>query len=92
MHVGVPAEVKPDEYRVALTPAGADELVRRGHRVVGEAGAGAGASFGDDAYAVLHRNSEGIPCGLRWGGFTVLRIPLIYCCPDARPSRRRAAT
>ena len=34
MRVGVPAEVKSDEYRVALTPAGALELSRRGHDVV----------------------------------------------------------
>ncbi|MFN8110999.1 MAG: alanine dehydrogenase [Thermoleophilia bacterium] len=50
MRVGVPAEVKSDEYRVALTPAGALELVRRGHEVHVERGAGVGASFPDEAY------------------------------------------
>ncbi len=50
MNVGVPAEIKPDEYRVSLTPAGADELVRRGHVVWIEHGAGEGASFADSAY------------------------------------------
>ena len=44
MKVGVAKEIKPDEYRVALTPAGALELVNRGHDVVVEAGAGGGSA------------------------------------------------
>jgi len=43
MLVGVPREVKVEEYRVALTPAGAFELSRAGHDVVVEQGAGSGA-------------------------------------------------
>jgi alanine dehydrogenase len=50
MRVGVAKEIKPDEYRVALTPAGARELVGRGHAVLVESGAGAGSAFPDDAY------------------------------------------
>ena len=50
MKIGVVREIKTDEHRVALTPAGARELVRRGHDVVVEAGAGVGSAFGDDAY------------------------------------------
>ena len=50
MRVGVPTEVKADEYRVALTPAGAFELSRRGHEVTIEEGAGAGSAFPDEAY------------------------------------------
>ena len=50
MKVGVVKEIKPDEYRVALTPAGARELVASGHDVLVEAGAGDGSSFPDDAY------------------------------------------
>ena len=46
----MPTEIKADEYRVALTPAGALELRSRGHVVTVEAGAGAGSSFGDEAY------------------------------------------
>ncbi len=42
MKIGVVKEIKPDEYRVALTPAGARELVARGHEVVVEHGAGVG--------------------------------------------------
>jgi alanine dehydrogenase len=48
--VGVAKEIKTDEYRVALTPAGARELVLRGHEVVVETGAGEGSAFSDAAY------------------------------------------
>jgi alanine dehydrogenase len=51
VRIGVAAEIKPDEYRVALTPAGALELVRRGHTITIETGAGVGSAFADDAYA-----------------------------------------
>ena len=50
MRVGVVKEIKPDEYRVALTPAGARELRQRGHDVLVEAGAGTGSSFPDADY------------------------------------------
>jgi alanine dehydrogenase len=50
MRVGVAKEIKPDEHRVALTPAGARELVQRGHEVIIEAGAGVGSSFPDPTY------------------------------------------
>ena len=50
MKIGVAREIKPDEYRVALTPAGARELVLRGHDVVVETTAGVGSSFPDAAY------------------------------------------
>ncbi len=50
MKIGVAREIKPDEYRVALTPAGALELINHGHEVTIETGAGTGSSFADDAY------------------------------------------
>ena len=50
MKVGVVKEIKPDEYRVALTPAGARELVQRGHEVLVETLAGEGSAFPDAAY------------------------------------------
>ena len=50
MRIGVAKEIKPDEYRVALTPAGALELINRGHDVAVESGAGVGSSFADAAY------------------------------------------
>jgi alanine dehydrogenase len=53
MRVGVAREIKPQEHRVALTPAGALELVQRGHDVVLERGAGLGSGFADEAYTVV---------------------------------------
>jgi alanine dehydrogenase len=50
MKIGVAKEIKSDEYRVALTPAGARELVRHGHEVLVETGAGEGSAFFDEAY------------------------------------------
>src|SRR5213079_2722903 len=50
MKIGVVKEIKPDEYRVALTPAGARELVQKGHDVLVEAGAGDGSSFPNGDY------------------------------------------
>src|ERR671925_1979938 len=48
--VGVPTEIKTDEYRVALTPAGVRELVERDHEVVVQAGAGEGSAIEDAEY------------------------------------------
>ena len=50
MKVGVPTEIKTDEYRVALTPAGARELVEHGHEVYIQAGAGVGSTIPDREY------------------------------------------
>jgi alanine dehydrogenase len=50
MNVGVPTEVKADEYRVALTPAGVRELVDAGHQVFVQSGAGEGSAISDQAY------------------------------------------
>ena len=52
MHVGVPTEIKTEEYRVALTPAGARELTQRGHQVTIQSGAGDGSGFSDDEYRI----------------------------------------
>jgi alanine dehydrogenase len=51
MIVGVPKEIKPDEYRVAMTPAGVEELTRNGHKVLIQSGAGAGSGISDEQYA-----------------------------------------
>ncbi len=50
MRVGVPTEIKPDEYRVALTPAGVRELADAGHEVLVQAGAGEGSAIVDADY------------------------------------------
>lgn len=50
MVVGIPKEIKKDEFRVAMTPTGVAELTKRGHRVIVETGAGAGSGFDDAMY------------------------------------------
>src|ERR1700722_663368 len=50
--IGVPKEVKIDEYRVAMIPVGVEELTRAGHKVLIQAGAGQGSGIADEQYAV----------------------------------------
>ncbi len=50
MLIGIPKEIKRDEYRVGLLPVGAEELTRAGHRVLVETLAGAGSGLGDEEY------------------------------------------
>ena len=47
MRVGIPTEIKNNEYRVAITPAGVAELVHRGHEVIVQSGAGEGSAISD---------------------------------------------
>jgi alanine dehydrogenase len=53
MRIGVAKEIKPDEHRVALTPAGARELAEKGHEVVVERSAGEGSALPDAAYEAV---------------------------------------
>ncbi|MDE2952510.1 MAG: alanine dehydrogenase [Chloroflexota bacterium] len=50
MNIGIPTEIKADEHRVSLPPAGVREFARRGHRVLVETQAGTGSGFTDDEY------------------------------------------
>jgi alanine dehydrogenase len=50
VRIGVPTEIKPDEYRVAVTPAGVRELSEHGHEVLIQAGAGEGSAIADAEY------------------------------------------
>src|SRR5262245_40452312 len=50
MIIGVPKEIKEQEFRVALLPSAAYQLIRRGHQVLVERGAGAGAGYLDAEY------------------------------------------
>lgn len=50
MIIGIPKEIKTDEFRVGMTPSGVRELSRHGHRILIESGAGAGSGFDDAAY------------------------------------------
>ena len=51
MIIGVPKEIKTDEYRVAMTPAGVEELTHAGHKVLIQSGAGLGSGISDEQYA-----------------------------------------
>jgi alanine dehydrogenase len=50
MRIGVPAEIKDNEYRVGMTPSGVRDLTADGHQVLVQKGAGNGSGFGDDEY------------------------------------------
>jgi alanine dehydrogenase len=50
MRIGVPSEIKPDEYRIAITPAGVRELSSRGHEVLVQAGGGEGSAMSDEQF------------------------------------------
>ncbi|WES64001.1 alanine dehydrogenase [Microbacter sp. GSS18] len=52
MRIGIPTEIKNNENRVSMTPAAVDALVRRGHVVTVQTGAGTGSAFSDDAYVL----------------------------------------
>lgn len=56
MHIGCPTEIKPQEFRVGITPAAAREAVVHGHRVTMQAGAGLGAGFTDEDYTAVGAN------------------------------------
>jgi alanine dehydrogenase len=72
MRVGVPREIKSDEYRVSVTPAGADELVHRGHEVWVEHGAGAGAGYDDADYERVGAMLG--DAGAAWGCDLVVKV------------------
>ena len=70
MRIGVAREIKAREYRVALTPAGALELVQRGHEVVVEHDAGVGSGFPDEAYVAVGATTAAV--GDVWGSAELL--------------------
>jgi alanine dehydrogenase len=59
MRIGVPTEIKPDEYRVGMTPSGAAVLTLDGHTVLVQKGAGAGSGFADQEY--VHAGAKILP-------------------------------
>ncbi|ALM51323.1 alanine dehydrogenase [Halomonas huangheensis] len=74
MRIGVPGEIKNHEYRVALTPSGARELVDRGHTVVVQQGAGDGAGFADSAYEAAGASIEADVAALWDGAELILKV------------------
>ncbi len=73
MIVGVPKEIKNNEYRVAMTPAGVQQLVEQGHTVLVETGAGEGSRFTDDQYRRI--GAQIVPtAGDAWGAEMVVKV------------------
>ncbi len=66
MIVGVPREIKQDEYRVGMLPVGVDELTQSGHRVLVERGAGLGSGITDEHYAAHGAQIVDAPAAV-WG-------------------------
>jgi alanine dehydrogenase len=79
MKVGIPAEVKNHEYRVAITPVGVHELVGHGHEVIIQKGAGLGSSITTTTTSARARASSSAPttCGARptWSSRSRSRSP-----------------
>ncbi len=75
MIVGVPHEIKQDEYRVAILPVGVEEFVRRGHHVLVESGAGLGSGLPDHEY--LQQGAEMVSSGAD-----------VYARADSRQKRK----
>jgi alanine dehydrogenase len=86
MIVGVPAETKEGEHRVAMTPDGVRELTAHGHQVLVEAGAGADSSLPDTEYAAA--GATVVTAGDAWGAEMVVKVKepqpaeLDYLRPD----------
>jgi alanine dehydrogenase len=64
MIIGIPKEVKAQEHRVGLLPSGADQLTKRGHRVLVGVGAGVGTGYPDEEYAAAGAELVGSPAEL----------------------------
>lgn len=73
MRIGIPAEIKNNENRVAITPAGVHHLASRGHEVLVESGAGTGSGFDDKEYeeagAVIAESQEAV-----WAADMVMKV------------------
>ncbi|RJO69323.1 hypothetical protein D5S18_30560 [Nocardia panacis] len=74
MRIAVPREVKEQEFRVALTPAGAGELTACGHEVLIEAGAGVGSGFADIDYVAHGARTVSGPAAVWAGAELVLKV------------------
>jgi alanine dehydrogenase len=86
MIVGVPKEIKTDEYRVAMIPVGAEELTRAGHKVLVQSGAGQGSGISDEQYASNGAEIVATPAEIWKRADLIVKVkePL----PDEWPSMR----
>jgi alanine dehydrogenase len=87
--VGVPKEIKRDEYRVAILPVGVEELVRAGHQVLIEEGAGLGSGLTDQAYAKVGAQLAGDAAQVFGQADMILKVkePLSAEWPLLRPGQ-----
>jgi alanine dehydrogenase len=90
MIVGVPNEIKPDEYRVAMTPAGVEELTRTGHTVLVQSGAGVGSGIADEQYAEY--GAEIVPAAAAVWGRADLIVKVKEPLPAEWPLMRSGQT
>ena len=74
MIVGVPKEIKRDEYRVGLLPVGVEELCRAGHQVLVESGAGLGSGLTDHEYLEHGAQLVGGPEELYAGAEMIIKV------------------
>jgi alanine dehydrogenase len=72
MIVGVPKEIKNNEYRVAMTPAGVQQLVEQGHKVLVETTAGDGSRFLDEHYERI--GATIVPTADAWSAEMVIKV------------------
>ena len=72
MKIGVPKEIKPMEFRVAMTPGGVESLVRRGHEVLVEKGAGVGSGMPDAEYEAA--GARLVSAEEAWGAELVVKV------------------
>jgi len=86
MIIGVPKEIKRDEYRVGILPVGVEELTRAGHRVLVEAGAGIGSGLADHEY--LRHGAEMVASGADVYGQADMVIKVKEPLPDEWPKLR----
>ncbi len=74
MVIGVPKEIKPDEYRVAMTPAGVETLVEAGHSVVVEANAGLGTGITDAEYVACGATIAAAPADVYAAADLIVKV------------------
>lgn len=89
MMIGVPKEIKPDEYRVGMIPAGVEELTRRGHRVLLERGAGLGSGISDEQYLAAGAEIVDTPTEIYTQAELIVKVkePLRAEWPYLRPGQ-----
>ena len=89
MRIGVPKEIKVHEYRVGLVPASVHELVKTGHEVFVETGAGTGIGFGDGDYAAAGAQVLGDASAVFEAGEMIVKVkePQLPECARLRPGQ-----